>query len=203
MKENKDHFKDKAKAYEQEGRRVDNVKNIANSILNKITYKKDMVVMDFGSGTGLLTEKIAPYVDKIIAVDMSQSMNEVLESKKENFPCKLEIIEKDLSKDTLDMKFHSIISSMTIHHVEDIFELFKSFHDMLEVGGTIALADLETEDGTFHSEDTGVFHFGFDKDIFLETASKAGFKNLNIETVSVAKKPYGDFPIFLLTATKK
>lgn len=202
MDQSKDHFAHKAKDYEKENKRVDNVKNIADGILKDIKFTKDMNIMDFGSGTGLLSSHIANSVAKITAIDMSKSMNEVLREKIDTYPCELEILEVDLSKKIIDKKFDSIISSMTIHHVKDVLELFKKFYVMLEDGGTIALADLETEDGTFHSVDTGVYHFGFDKDKFLQIAKDAGFKNLKIDTVSVASKPYGDFPIFLLTGQK-
>ena len=133
---------------------------------------------------------------------MSKAMNEVLKTKQENFPCELDIIELDLANNEINQKFHGIVSSMTIHHVEDILALFKKFYAMLVEGGTIALADLDKEDGSFHKEDTGVFHFGFDRDEFLQTAKEAGFKNLNIQLVSVVSKPYGDYPIFLLTGEK-
>ena len=34
---------------------------------------------------------------------------------------------------------------------------------MLNDNGVIAIADLDIEDGNFHIEDTGVFHFGFER----------------------------------------
>lgn len=129
-------------------------------------------------------------------------MNEVLKTKIDALPCEIDILELDLSTEMIDKKFGGIISSMTVHHIKDTLELFKKFHSMLESGGTIAIADLETEDGTFHKDDTGVFHFGFDKDSFFKIAEQAGFSNLKIGTVSVAIKPYGEYPIFLLTGKK-
>jgi 2-polyprenyl-3-methyl-5-hydroxy-6-metoxy-1,4-benzoquinol methylase len=202
MNDTKDHFAHKAKDYEKETRRVDNVKNIANGILKNINFNKNMHILDFGSGTGLLTSQIAPYVNKITAIDMSQSMNEVLKQKISSYPCELEVLQMDLSEEQPQNNYDCIISSMTIHHVKDIKKLFEIFYNLLKPNGTIALADLEPEDGTFHSTDTGVFHFGFDKNEFLNIAKEAGFKDLQIDTVSVAKKPYGDFPIFLLTGKK-
>jgi len=200
--EEKDFFKNKSKTYSQDSKRVRNVKTIADGILKKITYTKDMHIMDFGSGTGLLSIEIAPNVGKITAIDMSKSMNEELNANKALLDCDLEILELDLSKSTISKKFDGIISSMTLHHVEDIKALFKKFHDMLDVDGTIALSDLYTEDGSFHSEDTGVFHLGFEEDFIVECAKEAGFRKLQIEQVSIAKKPHREFPIFLLTAVK-
>ena len=198
----KDYFKHKANNYEQNKNRVDNVKNIANAICQEIKYDKTMHIMDFGSGTGLLLEKIAPFVDKITAIDMSPSMNKKLNDKRDSLGCKLEILEIDLSKVKLNKKFHGIISSMAIHHIKDVKNLFKDFYNMLHDNGTIAIADLDIEDGSFHTEDTGVYHFGFDRNELINLAKEAGFKNLKIQSASIVYKPNGEYPIFLLTGNK-
>lgn len=197
-----DKFAHKAEAYEQEVRRVDNVTNIANKIISEIELTKDMQIMDFGSGTGLLLEQIASKVDKITAIDISPSMNKVLQSKEDRLECKLEVREMDLTTQDIDDSFDGIISSMTIHHVQDVEALFEKFYHMLPDNGFIALADLDSEDGTFHKEDTGVFHFGFDRDWIVDIAKSVGFKNVKIQTVANVLKPYGEYPVFLLSGTK-
>jgi len=203
MQPKKDYFSEKSKIYETEAARTNNVKNIGEAIVERLTYDKTTThVMDFGSGTGLLTEQIAPFVRKMTTIDISPSMNEALRAKKEQLDCELNMLELDLVSSELDENFDGIISSMTIHHVEDVQALFHKFHRLLNRGGTLALADLDKEDGTFHTEDMGVFHFGFDQEEFASLAKKAGFEDVTIEIVSVAKKPYGDYPIFLLTGRK-
>ncbi len=198
----KDFFSEKAKDYDKHKPRTENVINIAQGILKESFFSKEMSIMDFGSGTGLLLTEIAPHVKKITAVDISASMNEVLRSKKDILECKLEIIETDLTKETFSKTFDAIVSSMTIHHIKNVLELFKKFYSLLNKNGFIAIADLDLEDGSFHTTDTGVFHFGFDREEFLNTVKKAGFKDLKIETVSVVEKPTGKYPVFLLTGRK-
>ena len=161
-----------------------------------------MHIMDFGSGTGLLLSQIAPFVSEITAIDISASMIGVLQSKMDTIDCKLRILELDLTKETLDTKFDTIISSMTIHHIENLQEIFNKFYSLLNDNGTIAIADLDKEDGTFHIEDTGVFHNGFDRNEFVHIAENAGFKHLKIQTASVIDKPTGKYPVFLLTGNK-
>ena len=100
-----DHFASKAAVYEQNPARVDNVENIANAILNTISINKSMHIMDFGSGTGLLLERIAPHVAKISAVDVSIAMNAQLRAKAGSLGCEIEIIEIDLEKSDLNVKF--------------------------------------------------------------------------------------------------
>jgi len=198
---NKDFFKHKAKSYEQESQRVNNVENIASFMISNIKFTTDMKIMDFGSGTGLLLEKIAPLVGSICAIDISTSMNEQLNKKRAALGCELEIIEMDLTKSTLDRKFDGIISSMTLHHVDDLTALFKQFKAMLNRGGFIALADLASEDGRFHTEDTGVFHYGFEPSELEALASQAGFSQIKINSVSTVHKPHGDYRVLALFAS--
>jgi len=197
---NIDKFAYKAKNYEKEQRRVDNVVNIANKILEEIKFNKNWHIADFGSGTGLLLEQIAPFVSSIVAIDKSPSMNSVLSKKQ--LPCKLTIKEIDITKNHIDDKFDAIISSMTIHHVKEVDKLFTTFYHMLKPNGYIALADLDSEDGSFHTIDTGVEHFGFDRIEFSALAKRAGFKNVKIQDASIVIKPYGEYSVFLLTAKK-
>ena len=199
---NKDFFKDKANNYEEDKNRVNNVQNIANAILDEINFDNSMNILDFGSGTGLLLEKIAPFIKKVTAIDMSSSMNKKLDEKRDKLDCELEILEIDLTKVKLEQKFDSIISSMTLHHIKDIEKLFTIFYELLNDNGTIALADLDIEDGTFHTEDTGIHHFGFHREEIVNIAQKIGFKDIKIKSASVASKPHGDYPIFLLTGVR-
>jgi hypothetical protein len=74
---------------------------------------------------------------------------------------------------------------------------------MLKSGGFIAIADLDSEDGSFHSDDTGVYHHGFDRDILKNIAKEAGFRDIQFETVSTIRKPHRDFTVFLMVARKQ
>ena len=122
MKE--DHFKHKSKSWDMNSRRVNNAKSVANMIIKNVKLDSGSTIMDFGAGTGLLSYFIAPYVDTIIAVDSSPSMLEIFDQKSNDFKCNTEIIEADLSIDKIDKKFDGIISSMTLHHLEDTLDLF-------------------------------------------------------------------------------
>jgi cyclopropane fatty-acyl-phospholipid synthase-like methyltransferase len=200
--ESKDYFAEKADGYDTQKTRTQNVDNIGKSILTKLSFSKEMHVMDFGSGTGLLLSQIAPFVSEITAVDISSSMNGVLQSKMDAIDCKLHILEVDLTTTTLNQKFDVIVSSMTMHHIENVEEIFKTLYTLLHENGTIAIADIDTEDGSFHTEDTGFFHLGFDRNEFLKIAENAGFRDLKIQTASVMVKPTGNYPVFLLTGKK-
>ncbi len=197
-----DYYAHKAGDWDSYQSRTDNLDNISASIVNSISFDKTMHIMDFGSGTGMLLERIAPHVGKITAVDISPSMNAKLQEKRDKISCEMDIAEIDLVNADMDTQFDGIISSMTMHHIENIGAMFRKFRSMLKDGGFIAIADLDLEDGSFHTDDTGVKHFGFDRGELSKAASDAGFKEVQVSSASVVHRPNGDFPVFLLTAIR-
>lgn len=202
MKNKVDYFAYKSKSWDMNSKRVQNAKGIAELIVKNIKLDKSMELMDFGAGTGLLSYFVAPFVRKIVAVDNSPSMLVEFENKCDEFSCETEVIEKDLSSETLDRKFDGIISSMTIHHLEDTAALLSKLYGMLNDGGFVAIADLDSEDGSFHSDNTGVFHHGFDREALEVLAKEAGFKEIRFDLASTIRKPHCDFTVFLMTAVK-
>ena len=202
-----DLFAHKAQGYEANSHRVAAVQGIGRSLLSAIDLHGDMHLMDFGSGTGLLLEQLAPRVGKVTAVDVSAAMNLELEAKRHRLPCELEILPLDLTGEPLHtcldgVRFDGIVSSLTLHHVADIPALLVRFYALLPPGGFIALADLDAEDGRFHPDMSGVYHAGFARESIRALAEQAGFSQVEICTASVAQKPWGDYPIFLLTARR-
>jgi len=197
-----DNFANKSKSWDMNSKRIKSAKSVADGIIDALELNKNMKVMDFGAGTGALSYFISPLVDTIVAVDNSPSMLEKFKEKAPEFSCKTKVLELDLTATELDEKFDGIISSMTIHHIEDIKELFKKFYNMLKDGGFIAIADLDSEDGTFHSDTNGVFHFGFERKELEKIALEVGFKNVTFQLSSTIKKSNSDFSIFLMMANR-
>lgn len=92
---------------------------------------------------------------------------------------------------------------MTMHHIKDIQSMFNDFYTMLNDNGVLAIADLDIEDGTFHTEDTGVFHFGFDRKEFQDKAINAGFKDVKIITASIDENHTANSQYFYLLVISK
>mgnify|MGYP002640419957 CR=1 FL=1 len=196
-----DNFKDKAATWDKGSTRVNGAKTIADAIHKRIDFYPHMELMDFGVGTGLLGFEILPHVKTILGIDTSEKMLEKLDEKNsETLYIKPKNI--DIVQTPLEEEFHGIISSMTLHHVEDLQLFFQTIHKNLKDDGFIAIADLESEDGSFHSDNTGVFHFGFDEKELLKIVDNIGFKDIKIENINTINKPQRDFGVFLLTARK-
>jgi len=182
----------------------------AAAVLREVTLTADMDVMDFGCGTGLLGLKLLPQVKSLTGVDSSQGMLAVLRNKIATQG--LANVETQLidlaSGERPSGRYHLIVSSMTLHHVPDTAALFAEWFDLLHPGGQVAFADLDAEDGSFHNDNTGVFHFGFDREKLKQLLQEAGFRDVRATTASVIGKEVAgqstrEYPIFLITAIRR
>lgn len=176
--------------------------SVGGSILSHLTLNTQMNVMDFGAGTGLICHHIAPLVKKITAVDISQSMLDKL-VKKATLVAKVETICQDITKKPLNQQFDLIVSAMALHHINDTDQLLDTFQRHLKSGAKVALADLDSEDGSFHPKGTeGIYHHGFKREGLQGSLEKNGFsqiKFINAHTIVKAQKSYS---VFLVIATK-
>ena len=196
-----DHFKEKSQTWDEGAIRVDGAKNIADAIRATISLTKEMEIMDFGVGTGLLGFEIAKLTKKVYGVDTSLSMIEKLIEK--NKPeLHIETYHQDIIKQPLKKSFDGVISSMTLHHIANLEEFFKTIYKNINENGFLAIADLESEDGTFHSDNSDVFHFGFDKNELCRIVSACGFQDIKFKNINTINKPERNYGIFLLTAKK-
>lgn len=201
-------FDVKAATWDEEPRRVQLAYEVADAVIGAVQLTKEMDAIDFGCGTGLLTLLLQPHLRSITGVDSSRGMLEKLERKvRELGLANVRTLFCDLEKNERpEGEYHLIASSMTLHHVAEIGPLFRLFHKLLLPGGTICLADLDKEDGTFHDDPTGVHHFGFERPRVRELLAEAGFSEIRDTTAAVIRKGSPgnsrDYPVFLISARK-
>ncbi len=175
---------------------------VGSAIVEHVPFDARMEVLDFGAGTGLISAHVAPLVNKIVAVDISQAMLEKLAAKPQ-LRGKVQILCQDIVAEPLAARFDVIMSAMALHHVKDTQALLGVFAAHLKPGGIIALADLDQEDGSFHPPGTeGVFHCGFDRDALQGLLQNSGFTNINFFTAHTVVKEAGKYPVFLVVAKK-
>jgi 2-polyprenyl-3-methyl-5-hydroxy-6-metoxy-1,4-benzoquinol methylase len=198
----KDLFEARAKDWDANDRRTKLAAAISASIVEHVELDERMSVLDFGAGTGLISARIAPLVNRVVAADTSKAMLDKLESKPE-LKGKVDTVCQDLLDTPLDARFDLIVSAMAMHHVENTSILIDRFAEHLNDSGVVALADLDKEDGSFHPADTeGVFHFGFDRTYLGALLQSHGFEQIEFFTAHTINGEEKDYPVFLVTARK-
>jgi ubiquinone/menaquinone biosynthesis C-methylase UbiE len=189
--------------------RVEMARGVAAAIAQHVPVSAETDVLDYGAGTGLVTLALQPLVRSITAADSSQGMLARLGEKiATSHIGNVKTILLDLESDPApEQRFDLVISTMTMHHVEDTRALIRSFHEMLRTGGYLAIADLDLDGGEFHSDPTGVKHDGFDRREIERFYTEAGFSQVKIVTAhTLSRAVQGDeqreFSIFVAVGRK-
>lgn len=184
--------------------RVALARAVVDAVRAAVPLRADMRVMDFGAGTGLVALGLVPFVGEVTAVDASAEMLRVLGEKAKGLA--LHTLQCDIGKADLPAgRFDLIVSSMTLHHLPDVPSVLRRLRPALSAGGWIALADLDTEDGSFHADKTGVYHSGFERAVVCRWLVEAGFAGATAHNAHRLTRPGADgaprtYPVFLATA---
>lgn len=181
---------------------------IAKEMLRLIPIKKEMCALEFGAGTGILSFMLKDFLNDIILMDSSTEMVNVANKKIDATGAKnLKTTVFDLEHETYTGKtFDLIFTQMVLHHVNDIEQLFGNFYKMLNSNGFIAIADLYTEDGSFHDEGFSG-HKGFNIEDLTLTLKKYNFQVSSVEQCfvidrKVSEEVTNQYPVFLLIANR-
>ncbi len=196
-----DHFAEKSKDWDTRPVPQQISAAVGPLMRDCLAWNDRMRIMDFGAGTGLLASHLAPLVARVIAVDTSPSMLEAL-AKKQELRDVVEPRCQDILAEPLEERFDAVVSAMALHHVRDTDRLLGRFREHLKPGGQLALADLDSEDGTFHPPDTeGVSHHGFDREDLRRRLEAVGFEAVRFQTAAEVTREDGrSYPVFLVTA---
>jgi len=198
-----------AATWDEEPRHVQRAVALFHAIDEEVGLAPSMDVLDFGCGTGLLTLHLAARTGRVVALDRSEEMLDVLRAKAQ--ACHANHVSArrvDLDAgDALDGAYDLVVSTMTLHHIEEPMALLRQFARVVKPGGSLCLADLDLEDGSFHGENRSVFHKGFDRAALRALMAKARFGEIRDRTAAEIVKTVGDgserkFTVFLMTGRR-
>ncbi|MBD3670639.1 MAG: methyltransferase domain-containing protein [Gammaproteobacteria bacterium] len=143
--------------------------------LNEVIDISGLRVLDFGCGTGLLSEKLAPEVDSIVAIDPSVKMVSVLESKNID---NIHTIASELTPDLAEQdelfapKFDLIVASSVMAFVDDYSATLRLLKTLLRPGGSLVHWDwLKMDDDS---------SFGFSAEEVSEAFNSSGFSDVSV-----------------------
>jgi ubiquinone/menaquinone biosynthesis C-methylase UbiE len=197
-------FDGMAAAWDDNPGRVEVAGGIVRAVVDRLPLRQIRNMLDYGAGTGLVTLGLYPYVTTIMAADSSKGMLEVLRRKVEEGGLGgIRTVLLDLERQAPpDEHFDLIVSAMTMHHIEDVAGVVRKLCAMLRPGGYLAIADLDLDDGEFHTDPTGVMHNGLDRGELARLLADSGLSHVEVETAHTIHRDKRDFTVFLMTGEK-
>ena len=199
-------FDRRAKDWDEAPGRAERANAVAAAIREQLALSRAMTALEYGCGTGLLSFALQADLGHITLADSSSGMLEVLREKiaragiDHMTPLRL-----DLVVDALPLeRFNLIYTLMVLHHIPDTAKILDCFHALLQPGGFLCVADLDKEDGSFHSHEADFDGLnGFDRKGLGTELEKVGFIHIRFSTCYTMKKAEQAYPLFLMVAEKK
>lgn len=201
-------FDERAREWDSDPKKVERARRVAEAIRRAVPLSRTMKALEYGCGTGLLSFALQSELGEVTLADTSQGMLDVLCEKIEAagvtnmHPVRLDLVSDPLPAGRYDLT----CSLMTLHHIHDVRDILAKFHDLLLPGGVLLVADLDREDGSFHTDGTTDVHKGFDRGDLQRMVEEAGFGDIAFTTAYEIRKQIGNeerrFPVFLMSARK-
>lgn len=113
-------------------------KNYLKAFIGAGNFKKNDVVLDVGTGTGIIAHVISPLVGKVVGLDTSQDMlSRAIQQGNEHF-IKADIRQSLFDEDTFD----KVTARQVFHHIlEDTQKAMDQCYGVLKKGGRMILAE--------------------------------------------------------------
>ena len=145
-------------------------------------FKESDIVLDVGTGTGIMAHAISSVVKKVIGIDVSQDMLDQCEEGDGNQYIKRDI--RDLKFP--DNVFDKVTARLVFHHIiDDTQKAMDECYRVLKKGGKIILAEGVPPTSKVRREYISIFKLKEERLTFTEEGlvnlmMKSGFKNIRV-----------------------
>lgn len=171
-------FEQMAKRYDTE-ERIELAKVIVKEVRPKLRNSKPKSLIDYGSGTGLISLELSDLVDSILLVDASKEMLEIVKAKiSYRGMTNSKVLYSDFTQETPELKADIILMSLVLLHIPDTIKILQELYNILNNGGKLIIIDFNKNDKINHPK----VHNGFSHEELKKRLSEVGFKSNEIKT---------------------
>ena len=159
-----------------------NEPNYIKSFLSSSDFNKNDVVLDVGTGTGVIAHAVAPLVKEVIGLDISQNMLKHSNWKDNKYFIKRDILEPLFCENVFD----KITARMVFHHIlERTQDAMDECYRILKNNGKMILSEGIPPKPEFKQDYINIFKLKEDRLTFLEgdlvnLMKNSGFRNIKV-----------------------
>ncbi|MHB1157228.1 MAG: ArsR/SmtB family transcription factor [Phycisphaerales bacterium] len=158
-------------------------------------------VGDIGCGTGQMTEMLAPFVKRVIAVDNSAAMLKAGRKRLARFK-NVELKRGEVTALPIDdASLDVAIVMLVLHHLPAPASVLKEIARVIRQGGKLLLVDMLPHDHVEYQQTMGHQHLGFDPRKLTALLKDAGFDRVNIQPLPTETNAKG--PALFVAAAQK
>ncbi|MEX1163485.1 MAG: class I SAM-dependent methyltransferase [Nitriliruptor sp.] len=200
-------FDERAATWDDEPDHVRRAATAAAAIRAAVPLTAATRLLEYGAGTGAVSEALASEVGPVTLADPSTGMRARMEQKRSEgrLPGSVRIWDLDLATapPPEGERFDLVVTVMTLHHIRDLAPVLNGFATLLDHGGRLCVVDLEAEDGSFHRDHPDFDgHDGFEPDELSVLLRSHGFEDARFERIDELERDGRRYPIFLATASR-
>lgn len=182
MKSNKEYFNNIASSWD-DMRQEFFPQKVREVALKEATLGKNNLAADIGAGTGFISEALLQHNINVIAIDQSEEMIKMMNSKFHsfnNFQAKLGSSSNiPIPDNTIDSTF----ANMYLHHVDSPSIAIQEMCRITKGGGKVIITDLDTHNYDFLQTEHFDKWLGFDREQIKKWFEEAGLENVKINCV--------------------
>lgn len=199
-----EHFDDQATTWDQDEAKVAQSALVAREVAAAVPLSPATRLLEYGAGTGLVTQGLREQVGPVTLADNSSGMRQVLADKvAAGVLPGARVWDLDLEIQPVpDEQFDLVVSSMVMHHVRDLPRVLTGFATLLAPGGHLCITDLDAEDGSFHHQHDFDGHHGFDRQQLARDLEAAGFEQVRVQDCHEITREGVPYPVFLAVAVR-
>jgi predicted TPR repeat methyltransferase len=197
-------FDDRAATWDDDPAKVERAEQVALAIRAAVPLNASMRLLEYGAGTGLVTQALRDAVGAVTLADNSAGMRAVMEAKlAAGVIAGARVWNIDLATEPApDEPFDIVVTVLTLHHISNLEPVLSGFSSLLVEGGYLCVVDLEHEDGSFHGDDFHG-HRGFERDVLAAQLELAGFTAPSFERCGEIVRDGGTYPLFLAVCVRR
>lgn len=203
-----DHFDQTAATWDDDPDRAAQAAEVARAVAGVAPVRPGARLLEYGAGTGLVTQALIREagVGAVTLADSSAGMRSAMERKvaSGDLPVDARVMDLDLERHSApDERYDLVVASMVLHHVHDLERVVAGLASLVDAGGHLCVADLDTEDGSFHAHLQDFDgHPGFDRDHLATLLGATGLEVVSVADCTSIDKDGTTFPVFLAVATR-